>query len=99
MQPAHTTMKLTVQQPSAREIKIKLLLAGGQSAALVVPPEHPVLAQLLAAVAGTDGGSHAAHPSVFPISMEGGPAALAFAAHQLRGGITHPAALIPGDWP
>jgi len=99
MQPAHTTMKLTVQQPSAREIKIKLLLAGGQSAALVVPPEHPVLAQLLAAVAGADGGSHAPHPSVFQIPMEGGRASLAFAAHQLVGVITDPAVLIHGDAP
>ena len=92
-------MKLTVQQPSAREIKIKLLLAGGQSASLVVPPEHPVLAQLLAVVAGIDGGSHAPHPSVFQIPMEGGRASLAFAAHQLVGVITDPAVLIHSDAP
>src|SRR5215472_5279660 len=54
------TMKLTVQQPNAREIKVKLLLAGGQSVGLTVPPEHPVLAQLLAVVAGVEGGGHAA---------------------------------------
>src|SRR6266571_2763630 len=83
MQPDHSTMKLTVQQPTAREIK--MLLAGGQSAALVVPPEHPVLAQLLAVVAGVDGGPHVPHPSVFQIPMEGGRAALAFAAHELVG--------------
>ena len=99
MQPDHSTMKLTVQQPTAREIKIKLLLAGGQSAALVVPPEHPVLAQLLAVVAGVDGGPHASHPSVFQIPMEGGRASLAFAAHQLVGVITDPAVLIHSDAP
>src|SRR5205823_1699668 len=43
----NSTMKLTVQQPDAREIKVKLLLAGGQSAMLVVAPGHPLLAQLL----------------------------------------------------
>src|SRR6266487_5122260 len=99
MQPDHSTMKLTVQQPTAREIKIKLLLAGGQSAALFVPPEHPVLAQLLAVVAGVDGGPHVPHPSVFQIPMEGGRASLAFAAHQLVGVITDPAVLIHSDAP
>jgi len=92
-------MKLTVQQPTAREIKVKLLLAGGQSAALVVPPEHPVLAQLLAAVAGVDGGMKAPHPAVFQIPMEGGRASLAFAASQLVGVVTDPAVLIHSDAP
>lgn len=92
-------MKLTVQQPSAREIRVKLLLAGGQSAAMVVPPEHPVLAQLLAVVAGVDGGLRAPHPSVFQIPMEGGRASLAFAANQLVGVITDPAVLIHSDAP
>jgi SM-20-related protein len=95
----HATMKLTVQQPSAREIKVKLLLAGGQSAALVVAPEHPVLAQLLAVVAGVDGSPRAPHPAVFQIPMEGGRASLAFAAHQLVGVITDPAVLIHSDAP
>jgi Rps23 Pro-64 3,4-dihydroxylase Tpa1-like proline 4-hydroxylase len=76
---------------------VKLLLAGGQSAALVVPPEHPVLAQLLAAVAGVDGGTKAAHPAVFQIPMEGGRASLAFAANQLVGVVTDPAVLIHSD--
>jgi len=92
-------MKLTVQQPSAREVKVKLLLAGGQSATLVVPPEHPVLAQLLATVASVDGSPSAPHPSVFQIPMEGGRASLAFAAHQLVGVITDPAVLIHSDAP
>jgi SM-20-related protein len=92
-------MKLTVQQPSAREIKVKLLLAGGQSASLVVAPEHPVLAQLLAAVAGVDGSGRAPHPAVFQIPMEGGRASLAFAAHQLVGVVTDPAVLIHSDAP
>src|SRR5215831_12073968 len=93
-------MKLTVQQPNAREIKVKLLLAGGQSVALAVPPEHPVLAQLLSAVAHGEGSLHAApHPSVFQIPMEGGRASLAFAAQQLVGVITEPAVLIHGDGP
>jgi len=91
-------MKLTVQQPNAREIKVRLLLAGGQSVSLVVAPEHPVLAQLLAAVAGENAGSSTpAHPSVFQIPMEGGRASLAFPAKQLVGVITDPAVLIHGD--
>jgi Rps23 Pro-64 3,4-dihydroxylase Tpa1-like proline 4-hydroxylase len=92
-------MKLAVQQPGAREIKVKLLLAGGQSAMLVVPPEHPLLAQLLATVAATDGTAPAGHPSVFQIPMEGGRASLAFAAHQLVGVITDPAVVMQNEAP
>jgi Rps23 Pro-64 3,4-dihydroxylase Tpa1-like proline 4-hydroxylase len=91
-------MKLTFQQPGAREIKVKLLLAGGQSAALVVAPEHPLLGQLLAVVAA-DGAAAGGHPSVFQIPMEGGRASLAFAAHQLVGVITDPAVVMHGDAP
>lgn len=89
-------MKLAVQQPGAREIKVKLLLAGGQSATLVVSPENPLLGQLLAAVAG-NGSSAQDHPALFQIPMDGGKASLAFAAHQLVGVITHPAVLIQSD--
>ena len=92
-------MKLAVQQPGAREIKVKLLLAGGQSALLVVPPEHPLLAQLLATVAAADGVAQPAHPAVFQIPMEGGRASLAFAAHQLVGVITDPAVVIQSEAP
>jgi Rps23 Pro-64 3,4-dihydroxylase Tpa1-like proline 4-hydroxylase len=91
-------MKLTFQQPGAREIKVKLLLAGGQSATLVVAPEHPLLGQLLAVVAA-DGAAAGGHPSVFQIPMEGGRASLAFAAHQLVGVITDPAVVMHGDAP
>src|SRR5271170_6364134 len=87
-------MKLALQQPDAREIKVKLLLAGGQSATLVVPPEHPLLAQLLATIAAKGD----AQPSgVFQIPMEGGRTSLAFAAHQLVGVITDPAVLMQSD--
>src|SRR5438876_5426479 len=92
-------MKLTFQQPGAREIKVKLLLAGGQSATLVVAPEHPLLGQLLATVAAVDGAAAGGHPSVFQIPMEGGRASLAFAAHQLVGVITDPAVVMHGDAP
>jgi Rps23 Pro-64 3,4-dihydroxylase Tpa1-like proline 4-hydroxylase len=92
-------MKLTFQQPGAREIKVKLLLAGGQSAALVVPPEHPLLVQLLATVAAANGMAAEGHSSVFQIPMEGGRASLAFAAHQLVGVITDPAVVVHDDTP
>ena len=92
-------MKLTFQQPGTREIKVRLLLAGGQSAMLVVPPEHPLLGQLLATVAAADGAAAEDHPSLFQIPMEGGRASLAFAAHQLVGVITDPAVLMHGDAP
>jgi Rps23 Pro-64 3,4-dihydroxylase Tpa1-like proline 4-hydroxylase len=92
-------MKLTFKQPGVREIKIKLLLAGGQSAMLVVPPEHPLLGQLLATVASADGAAAGDRPSVFQIPMEGGRASLAFAAHQLVGVITDPAVVMHGDAP
>jgi hypothetical protein len=92
-------MKLVVQQPGAREIKVKLLLAGGQGAALVLPPEHPLLAQLLATVAASNGVTAEPRPPVFQIPMEGGRASLAFAAHQLVAVITDPAVVIQDDAP
>ena len=92
-------MKLVVQQPGATEIKVKLLLTGGQGAALVLAPEHPLLAQLLATVAATDGGVEETHPSVFQIPMEGGRASLAFAAHQLVAVITDPAVVMQDEAP
>jgi len=92
-------MKLVCQQPGAREIKVKLLLTGGQGAALVLAPEHPLLAQLLATVAATDGGMAETRPAVFQIPMEGGRASLAFAAHQLVAVITDPAVTMQDDAP
>jgi Rps23 Pro-64 3,4-dihydroxylase Tpa1-like proline 4-hydroxylase len=91
-------MKLVVQQPGAKEIKVKLLLAGGQAAALVLTPEHPLLAQLLASVAATDG-AMAETPPVFQIPIEGGRASIAFAAHQLVAVVTDPAVLVQNDAP
>src|SRR5207244_8838214 len=92
-------MKLTFQQPGAREIKVKLLLAGGQSATLVVAPEHPLLGRLLATVAAADGAATGDRPSLFQIPMEGGRASLAFAAHQLVGVITDPAVVMHSEAP
>src|SRR5215472_5017841 len=92
-------MKLVFQQPGVREIKVKLLLAGGQGAALVLTPEHPLLAQLLATVAASNGATAEPHPPVFQIPMEGGRASLAFAANQLVAVITDPAVVIQDDAP
>src|SRR5262249_38733025 len=92
-------MRLVVQQPGAREIKVKLLLTGGQAAALVLPPEHPLLAQLLATVAASDGVRAEGPPALFQIPMEGGRASPAFAAHQLVAVIPDPAVLMQDDPP
>jgi SM-20-related protein len=92
-------MKIVVQQPGAKEIKVRLLLAGGQSATLLVAPEDPLLAQLLAAVAGTENGAPRAHPQLFQVPAENGRASLVFGAHQLVGVITDPAVLIQPDHP
>jgi SM-20-related protein len=89
-------MKLVVQQPGAREIKLKVLLAGGQSAALVLSPEHPLLAQLLGAIADRSAGA-AGNGALFQIPMEGGRASLTFAADQLVGVVTDPAVMIQAD--
>ena len=89
-------MKLVVQQPGAREIKLKLLLAGGQSAALVLSPEHPLLAQLLGAIADRSSGA-SGNGALFQIPMEGGRASLTFAADQLVGVVTDPAVMIQPD--
>jgi SM-20-related protein len=91
-------MKFTVQPPGATQIKVTLLLSGGQSAALAVPPDHPLLAQLLAAVAGADEMPNGA-PAVFQIPMEGGRASLIFPAHQLVGMITDPAVVVQKEEP
>ena len=87
-------MKLVVQQPGAREIKVKLMLAGGHAAMLVLPPEHPLLAQLLQTVAALANGLPESSPALFQIPVEGGRASLTFASHQLVGVVTDPAVLV-----
>jgi Rps23 Pro-64 3,4-dihydroxylase Tpa1-like proline 4-hydroxylase len=64
---------------------------------LVVAPGHPLLAQLLAAVAAADGAEDKGRPPVFQIPMEGGRASLAFSAQQLVGVITDPAVVMHSD--
>src|SRR5437899_10793951 len=86
-------MDLVVQQADVREIKVKLLLAGGQSATLVLAPDHPLLARLFAAVAGE---AAISNTSVFQIPIEGGRASLTFPAHRLVGGNTDPAVVVRG---
>jgi SM-20-related protein len=90
-------MKLVLKQPGAQEIKVKLILAGGQAAMVVLPPEHPLLMQLLTAVASPvqDGGS--AVPVVFQIPVEGGRASLTFSSRQLVAVMTDPAVLVQPD--
>ena len=92
-------MKLVPQQPGAREIKVKLMLAGGHAAILVLPPEHPLLAQLLQTIAAPANGldDAAASAKLFQIPIEGGRASLTFASHQLVGVITDPAVLVQPD--
>jgi Rps23 Pro-64 3,4-dihydroxylase Tpa1-like proline 4-hydroxylase len=85
-------MEWVVQQPDAREIKVKLLLAGGQSAKLVLVPDHPLLARLLQTVA--DGAAAGNDASVFQIPIEGGRASLTFPARRLVGVITDPAVML-----
>jgi SM-20-related protein len=87
-------MKLVLQQPGAREIKVKLMLSGGHAAMLVLPPEHPLLAQLLQTVAAPANGRPESLPAVFQIPVEGGRASLTFASHQLVGVVTDPAVLV-----
>jgi Rps23 Pro-64 3,4-dihydroxylase Tpa1-like proline 4-hydroxylase len=91
------SMKLVIQQPDVKEIKVKLLLAGGQTATVIVTPDHPLLVQLLAAVAGTPNGAPASHPPLFQVPAENGRASLVFGAHQLVGVVTDPAVLIQPD--
>jgi len=86
-------MDLVVQQADVREIKVSLLLAGGQSATLVLAPDHPLLARLFAAVAGE---AAISNTSVFQIPIEGGRASLTFPAHRLVGVITDPAVVVRG---
>ena len=87
-------MDLVVQQADVREIKVKLLLAGGQSATLVLAPDHPLLARLFATVAGE---AAISNTSVFQIPIEGGRASLTFPAHRLVGVITDPAVVVRGS--
>jgi Rps23 Pro-64 3,4-dihydroxylase Tpa1-like proline 4-hydroxylase len=87
-------MDLVVQQADVRQIKVKLLLAGGQSVALVLAPDHPLLARLFATVAGE---AAISNTSVFQIPIEGGRASLTFPAHRLVGVITDPAVVVRGS--
>lgn len=90
-------MKLVLQQPEAREIKVKLILAGGQVAMIALPTEHPLLAQLLGAIAAPLGVEATALPSVFQIPVEGGRASLTFSSRQLVAVVTDPAVLVQLD--
>lgn len=90
-------MKLILQQPGAREIRVKVMLAGGHAAMLVLPPEHPLLAQLLETIAAPAGQLPHSLPPVFQIPTEGGRASLTFASHQLVGVVTDPAVLLQPD--
>jgi SM-20-related protein len=87
-------MKLILQQPGIREIRVKVMLAGGHAATLVLPPEHPLLAQLLETVAAPTDGRMGSLPAVFQIPVEGGRASLTFQRHQLVGVVTDPAVLL-----
>ena len=89
-------MKLLVQQAGVREIKVKLLLAGGHAAMISLPPDHPLLAQLLATVAPAARGQ-APQPTTYQIPVDGGRASLAFGSHQLIGVVTDPAVLVQHD--
>jgi SM-20-related protein len=88
-----TSVKLVVQNPDVGDINVKLLLAGGQSVALTLSPADPMLARLLAAVAG-DPRAMARVPSWFQIPMQGGRASIAFAVHHIVGVITDPAVIM-----
>jgi Rps23 Pro-64 3,4-dihydroxylase Tpa1-like proline 4-hydroxylase len=90
-------MRLILQQPGAREIHVKVMLAGGHAAMLVLPPDHPLLAQLLQTIAAPNGGRPDGVPPVFQIPAEGGRASLTFASHQLVGIVTDPAILVQPD--
>ena len=90
-------MKLVVQQPGAREIRVKLILAGGHAAMIALPPEHPLLAQLLAAVAAPAQEEATALPALFQIPVEGGRASLTFSSRQLVAVVTDPAVLVQPD--
>jgi SM-20-related protein len=90
-------MKLVLQQPEAREIRVKLILAGGQSAMITLPPGHPLLAQLLAAVSASSDRDTTSPPALFQIPLEGGRASIAFASRQLIAVVTDPAVLVQPD--
>ncbi|MEO8676276.1 MAG: 2OG-Fe(II) oxygenase [Casimicrobiaceae bacterium] len=90
-------MKLVLKQPEAREIKVKVILAGGHAAMIALPPEHPLLAQLLTAVAAPSRGATDALPAVFQIPIEGGRASLTFSSRQLVAVVTDPAVLVQPD--
>jgi len=90
-------MKLILKQPEAREIKVRLILAGGHAAMIALPPEHPLLAQLLTAVAAPWQGDASVLPTVFQIPVEGGRASLTFSSRQLVAVMTDPAVLVQPD--
>jgi SM-20-related protein len=88
-------MRLLLKHPGTREIKVKVMLAGGHTAMIAVPPEHPLLVQLLEAVAQT--GSPAPGSGPFQIPVDGGRASLTFARSQLVGIVTDPAVILDMD--
>ena len=75
------------------------MLSGGHAAMLVLPLEHPLLAQLFQTIAAPGDGGDGAPASLFQIPMEGGRASLTFASHQLVGIVTDPAVLVQSEIP
>ena len=69
---------------------MRLVLSGGHSFALALPPGHPLLGRLLDAIAGS-GRTPTTGGTLFQIPLQGGRACLAFPADRLVAVITDPA--------
>jgi Rps23 Pro-64 3,4-dihydroxylase Tpa1-like proline 4-hydroxylase len=85
-------MKIVAQRPDAGSINVRLVLAGGHALTLNLPPDHPLLARLFAAIAAERIAPN--ESACFQFPMEGGRASLAFAGQRLVAVVTDPAVTV-----
>ncbi|MBD1995569.1 2OG-Fe(II) oxygenase [Leptolyngbya sp. FACHB-541] len=83
-------MESTSQSPLPKEIRVKILLAGGHEYTVALSPDAPLLHSLIAALVSRAHGQEKSSTGLFQIPIEQGRSALCFVSEQLVGLVTEP---------
>lgn len=83
-------MESPSQAPLPTEIQVKILLAGGHTYTVALPPDAPLLHNLISSVVSRAQGQETSSKRLFQIPIEQGRSALCFASEQLVGLVTEP---------
>jgi SM-20-related protein len=87
-------MESPSQPPLPKEIQVKILLTGGHEYEVSLPPDAPLLHNLIAALVDYAHGQENSSSRLFQIPIEQGRSALCFASKQLVGLVTEPPVFI-----